>query len=62
MTEATGPKQEYASPKLVRYGTLSELTQAGRTHFGGDFIIYDDEGHRGSQLTPNPPGDRGPGA
>lgn len=62
MTEASKHKTEYRSPKLVRYGTLSELTQAGDSNPGDDFIVYD-SGVRGSVITPNPrPGDRGPGA
>ena len=35
-------KLEYHAPRLERYGTLSELTQAGRTFEGDDFVIYKD--------------------
>ncbi len=41
------PRPEYHPPRLERYGTLSELTQAGRTHPGNDLIIYKD-GFQGS--------------
>jgi hypothetical protein len=41
------PRLEYHPPRLERYGTLSELTQAGRTHPGNDFVIYKD-GFQGS--------------
>lgn len=46
------PKLEYHAPRLERYGTLSELTRAGRTFPGEDFIVFKD-GQRGSV---NPPG------
>ena len=36
------PKLEYHAPRLERYGTLSELTQAGRTFSGNDFVVYKD--------------------
>ncbi len=55
------PKLEYRTPHLERYGTLSELTRAGRTTSGDDFIIYKDE-TSGSVITPHPPGDKGPGS
>lgn len=55
MTETSKPKTEYRSPQLVQYGTLSELTQAGDSRPGNDFIVYDG-GVRGSVITPNPPG------
>ena len=45
-------KLEYHAPRLEQYGTLSELTQAGRTNPGDDFIIYKD----GTQGSVHPPG------
>ena len=61
MTDGSTPKQEYTTPKLVRYGTLSELTQVGRTNPGTDFIVYKD-GQQGSVNpggNPSPPGHGG---
>ena len=45
------PKLEYHPPRLERYGTLSELTQVGKTTPGGDFM--------GGSV--NPPGHGGVG-
>ena len=45
-------KLEYHAPRLERYGTLSELTQAGRTNPGTDFVFYKD----GTQGSVHPPG------
>ena len=57
------PKLEYHAPRLERFGTLSELTQAGKTFPGDDFIVYKDGFGPGSVTTPHPPpGFRGPGS
>lgn len=39
MENAKNPKQEYQTPKLERYGTLSELTKAGQSGGGDDFVF-----------------------
>ena len=54
------PKLEYHAPHLERYGTLSELTKAGRTVGGGDFVIYKD-GETGSVHPPGLGGGTPPG-
>ena len=55
------PKLEYHAPRLERYGTLSELTQAGRTFPGDDFIVYKDPPSRGSIGPPGLGGGGPPG-
>ncbi len=54
------PKLEYHTPRLERYGTLSELTKAGRTFAGDDFVVYKD-GERGSVHPPGLGGGGPPG-
>lgn len=49
---------KYEAPKLERLGTLTELTKAGRTNPGNDFIVYKD-GNRGSAGPVTPPPGRG---
>lgn len=39
MDQEKTPKSEYQTPKLERYGTLSELTKAGASSGGEDFIF-----------------------
>lgn len=51
MEQAKTQKQQYQTPRLKRYGTLRELTQAGRSKPGEDFIIYKD-GNHGSVVPP----------
>ncbi len=40
-------KREYEAPTFEVYGTLTELTEHGRTNAGQDWVIYQD-GRRGS--------------
>ena len=45
-------KLEYQTPRLERYGTLSELTESGRDNTGRDTVFF----QRGKIVRSTPPG------
>lgn len=53
MDQGKTPKKKYQTPKLERYGTLSELTKAGASSSGEDFVFFR-SGQPGSVHPPIP--------
>ena len=49
-------RQPYEKPTITLLGTLSDLTEAGHTHPGSDFMVYKDGTH-GSVIPGSPGGD-----
>lgn len=52
-THASQSKKTYETPTFTTWGTIADLTKAGKTHPGEDFMIYND-GTRGSVLNAGP--------
>lgn len=49
MSEVTSGKKTYETPRLEKFGTVSELTLAGQTNPGQDFAFS-------GSVNPGPPG------